>query len=201
MDKIKEMIKQKNFVINSLIIKNIKKFNISINEFLLLLYFININNVLDTTAIGNYTSMSETDILEAFDSLIQKKLIEVVISKKDNKIDETISLEMFYNKLVLDLPEIKKETDIYGCFESEFGRTLSAIEYETINKWLEKNISEEMIKKALKEAVLNGVFNLRYIDKILYDWTKKKISINEDMEDTEVKVFDCNWLDDDNEND
>ena len=42
MDRLKEIMKEKDFVINSLILKNIKKFNISINELLLLLYFINI---------------------------------------------------------------------------------------------------------------------------------------------------------------
>jgi len=30
-----------------------------------------------------------------------------------------------------------------------------------------------LIKEALKEAVLNGVNNLKYIDKILYEWCKK----------------------------
>ena len=44
MDKIKEFIKSKNFSINPLILKNIKKFNISVNDFLLLLFFINITN-------------------------------------------------------------------------------------------------------------------------------------------------------------
>ena len=41
-----------------------------------------------------------------------------------------------------------------------------------INGWLEKGISEDTIKKALKEAVLNGVRNFKYIDKILYTWSK-----------------------------
>ena len=47
------------------------------------------------------------------------------------------------------------------------------MEYEIINAWLEKSYSEEMIIGALKEAVYNGVNNLRYIDKILYEWSKK----------------------------
>ncbi len=198
MDKIKEFIKSKNFSINPLILKNIKKFNISVNDFLLLLFFINIINELDMKLINNYTSLTEEEILTSFDNLIKKGLIEVNIKKTNDKISEEISLDTFYNKLILDIPEVKEESDIYSLFENEFGRTLSPIEYETIGKWLENNISEDTIKGALKEAVLNGVTNLRYIDKIIYEWTKKKIS-NKSNDDEFVKVFDYNWLEDDDE--
>lgn len=198
MDKLKEIIKEKDFVINSLILKNIKKFNISINELLLLLYFININNELNTTLINKYTSLEESEVLEAFDSLVSKGLIEIIIKKVNDKITEEISLDIFYNKVLIDMPEVKKQTDIYSAFEAEFGRTLSPIEYETISKWLQSNVSEDMIKSALKEAVLNGVTNLRYIDKIIYEWTKKKIT-NNNKDNEEVHVFDYNWLEDDNE--
>lgn len=75
MDRLKEIMKEKDFVINSLILKNIKKFNISINELLLLLYFININNELNTSLINKYTSLEESEILEAFDSLVSRGLI------------------------------------------------------------------------------------------------------------------------------
>lgn len=198
MDRLKEMIKEKDFVINSLILKNIKRFNISINELLLLLYFINVNSELNISSISKYTSLEESEILEAFDGLTSRGLIEIIIKKVNDKITEEISLDIFYNKVLIDMPEVKKQTDIYAAFEGEFGRTLSPIEYETISKWLQNNVSEETIKSALKEAVLNGVTNLRYIDKIIYEWTKKKISTNnKDSED--VQVFDYNWLEDDNE--
>ena len=54
----------------------------------------------------------------------------------------------------------------------------------------------------MKEASLNGVSNLRYIDKILFDWTKKGIQKKEDIKkevqiENEVEIFNCNWLDDD----
>lgn len=197
MDRLREIIKEKDFVINPLILKNIKKFNLNINEFLLLLFFINVNSELDTSRINKSISLTEEEILSAFDNLVSKGLIEVKVIKNSDKIKEEISLDNLYNKLLLDLPEEKKETDIYSSFEKEFSRTLSPIEYETINKWLEGGVSEDTIKSALKEAVLNGVYNLRYIDKIIYEWTKKKINISNDTGSTQV--FDYNWLEDDNE--
>ena len=197
MDRLREIIKEKDFVINPLILKNIKKFNLNVNEFLLLLFFINVDSQLDISKINKSISLSEEEILSAFDNLVSKGLIEVKVIKDKDKIDEEISLDNLYNKLLLDLPDEKKETDIYSVFEGEFSRTLSPMEYETINKWLENGVSEDTIKSALKEAVLNGVYNLRYIDKIIYEWTKKKIKISNDEGSTQV--FEYNWLEDDNE--
>ena len=102
------------------------------------------------------------------------------IKKNENgKIKEYLDISYLYEKLtslIIDSDEEKEEAEnskIYNTIETELGRTLSPIEYETIAGWLNANISEELIKEALKEAVLNGVGNLKYIDKILYDWTKK----------------------------
>ena len=92
---------------------------------------------------------------------------------------------------------------IYNIIEAELGRTLSPIEYETIGEWLESNISEELIKEALKEAVLNGVGNLKYIDKILHEWTKKGYKKASDIkkrkkyEEIQEDLFDYDWLDED----
>ena len=72
-------------------------------------------------------------------------------------------------------------------FEKEFGRTLSPMEYEIINAWQENNISDETIILALKEAVYNGVTNLRYIDRILSEWTKKGIKTKEDLEKEKIE--------------
>ena len=92
---------------------------------------------------------------------------------------------------------------IFSKIEEEFGRTLSPIEYETIKRWLDSNMKEELIVEALKEAVLNGVYNIKYIDKILYDWGKKgyinasDVKKKKEVSEEEVKVFSYDWLDDD----
>ena len=83
---------------------------------------------------------------------------------------------------------------------------MSPIEYELINGWKENDFSDELITLALKEAVYNGVTNLRYIDKILYEWKKKGIRTKEQVEQSRVafkskkeekqELFDYDWLDD-----
>ena len=64
-----------------------------------------------------------------------------------------------------------------------------------INDWISKGIEEGMIKDALKEALLNNVRSFKYIDSILYNWTKngtrKRI-----REENNKEIFDYNWLDD-----
>lgn len=56
--------------------------------------------------------------------------------------------------------------------EKEFGRTLSSSEVEFINSW---EYNPEIIKLAIKETVLNQVFNVKYTDKILYEWDKANL--------------------------
>ncbi len=189
MKELKESLKTKDFVIKPIILSSINKLNININEFMLILYFINVKNELDLKDIVKYFNIKEEEILNSFNSLVEKKLIEVIVEKTKTGIEEKISLDIFYDKLLLNEEKEEKDSDIYNRFESEFGRTLSTTEYETITSWLENGYEEKEIIKALKESVLNGVTNLRYIDKILYEWNKKE-------KKGEYKpLFDYDWLD------
>ena len=86
--------------------------------------------------------------------------------------------------------------DIYALFERELGRTLSSFEYEIINKWIENGITEETIKGALKEAILNNVRNFKYIDKIVYEWSKNGVKKKIKEEKSNNELFDYDWLED-----
>jgi DNA replication protein len=180
------------YQINPLILKNIKNLNLSLNEFLLIIYFINEGSTLDLERIKSVYNFTEEEVLNIYSSLIEKHIIELVVEKQNGKVTEKISLEMFYDKLILNnKEESKKCDDIYAKFENEFGRSLSPIEYETINKWIENGVSNEIIESALKEAVLNGVTKLRYIDTIIYEWTKKT---KKPKEEEYQELFDYDWL-------
>ena len=196
MNNVRASFKTKNFIINENVVKTIKNLDITLKEFLLLLYFINIKALLDLNDIKKVIGFNEEEILNTYTSLITKGLIEVKVFKDSGVVSEVISLDMFYDKLVMNTKNEENNTDIYSKFESEFGRSLSPIEYETINRWLENGVSEEIITSALKEAVINGASNLRYIDKIIYEWTKKGIRPKE--EDYSF-IDDFDWLNDSDE--
>lgn len=75
--------------------------------------------------------------------------------------------------------EIKQ---LYQGFEKEFGRPLSPIELEMIGQWLNTDhYSPELIRLALREAVLNQAYSLKYIDRILLAWERKNITTKEQV--------------------
>lgn len=202
--------KSKKYVINSIYIKKAIELKLSLEEFLMLIYFDNNqNSYLNIEELSKDLGLTLEDAYKIFNSLISKKLITIKTTKDiENRMIEIVSLDDFYKLLVEDKIIEKKETkktDVYSVFEQEFGRTITSMEYEIINAWLEKNYSEELIIGALKEAVYNNAKNLRYIDKILYEWSKKGFTTmadvnahltNREKKETRKELFDYNWLDD-----
>ncbi len=207
------LIKDKDYYFKKQLFQIVKDYNLSLNELLLIIYFSNQDvPVLDINEIKNVILLEDKEILESFTSLTSKGLIAVKMSKStDGKVNETIDLSNLYKAIVsninLDIKS-KSKDNIFTIFEKEFGRGLSAMEYEVINEWVKSGMSEELIIEALKEAVFNGVNNLRYIDKILYEWGKKGFKTKADVENNlkrkrnnELKeenkvLFDYNWLED-----
>lgn len=203
------LIKEKDYTFKKLLFKLIKDFDLSLEELLLLVYFINQDKpVFDIKRISLITYLSSNEIMAAFSSLTGKGLVSIKTSKEDGKITEVIDITNTYRAMVSDINiNIKKQatTNIYTIFEKEFGRPLSPVEYEIIKAWITSGISEELIKGALKEAVFNNVRNLRYIDKILSEWEKKGFkSVDEvdsylkkkELNNPKQELFDYNWLED-----
>ena len=203
------LIKEKDYTFKKLLFKLIKDFDLSLEELLLLVYFINQDKpVFDIKRISLITYLSSNEIMAAFSSLTGKGLVSIKTSKEDGKITEVIDITNTYRAMVSDINiNIKKQatTNMYTIFEKEFGRPLSPVEYEIIKAWITSGISEELIKGALKEAVFNNVRNLRYIDKILSEWEKKGFkSVDEvdsylkkkESNNPKQELFDYNWLED-----
>ncbi|MDQ6418184.1 DnaD domain protein [Paenibacillus sp. LHD-117] len=71
----------------------------------------------------------------------------------------------------------KPASDLFSVFEQEFGRLLSPMECETISAWIDQDrYTEEIILFALKEAVFAGKLSLRYIDRILIEWARNRVT-------------------------
>lgn len=186
----------KDFVVNSNIIKCISNIDITLDEFLLILYFINVSCDLNSNSIKEKLGFDDDKINNTFSSLLDKKYIELDVSEVNGEMVEQIRLDPLYDRLALNKKTESNETDIYSLFEKEFGRMLSSFEYEIINKWIEDGVSEETIKNALKEAILNNVRNFKYIDKIIYEWTRKGVKNSLKKEGTLEDMFEYDWLDD-----
>jgi len=206
-DVLSEVIKINNdLIIPGEIVKYYDKLNLDGLSFILLIYLINQKGTIpfDPLKISNNLNIESSVVLELINELNEKNYIYIDMKKNNGVIEEFISTDLFYNKLVSLILENEKQehsTDIYSTFEKELGRTLSPTEINTINNWLENDISEELIIEALKESVLSGVFNLRYIDSILFTWVKKGYKNIIDVKKKQEKktsnideVYDFDWL-------
>lgn len=194
-----------NIIIPEYLLKYRSELNLEMDEFILLVYLINQKDlvIFDVNNLSSKLYIESNRVLELISSLNEKNYISIEMKKTSGVIEEYISTDLFYNKIesmVISTKDEESSNDIYSLFESEFGRTLSPTETEIISNWIESDIPEELIKEALKEAVLSGVHNMRYIDKILFEWTKKgykevsDIKRKPEKEEKIEEIYDYDWL-------
>ncbi|HHW69669.1 MAG TPA: DnaD domain protein [Tenericutes bacterium] len=203
-----------NYLIPGVLLKKYKELNITEREFILLVYLINQKDLLfNPKKISSEIGIDMVEIMNILNSLDNKDIIKIVTKQINNKHGEYIELDNMYNKLgfliINDESTGQNKTNIFDIFEKEFGRTISPMEYEIINAWISSGFNEELILLGLKEAIYNGVTNLRYIDKILHEWHKKGIKTESDIlkerknfnakKEMPKEIFDYDWLNESNE--
>ena len=213
--KIINLMMEKPITIPRMIFNNYKRLNITEEELIVLIFIIDFGGriVYNPDIFVNELKMEKFKVMELLNSLYEKKIITISVEKNsNNKSEEFISLDLLYSKMLNLFKDSTPtdsnidNTDIFSVFEKELGKTISPMEYEIIKGWINDKFSYEIIIEALKEAVLNNVTSLRYIDKILYDWKKKGIKNKEDIirdknnyrtnKNKTKEVFDYNWLED-----
>lgn len=128
------------------------------------------------------TAQTSTALLR---KLVQKRALtlEQYEDQETHVYSETYSLAPLWEKLFEVYMREKEgregrqsEDDLYTIFEKEFGRPLSPIECESLSMWIDQDEhSAVLIKAALREAVISGKLNFRYIDRILFEWKKNGV--------------------------
>lgn len=216
-EKVLNIIKDKNIIIPLYMLKFRKKMNLEMESFVFLMYLYSFSQKLlfDAKQISEDLDIEITELMQMINSLVERSLLELEVVKNEKGIiEEYIVLDLFFEKINLSLIEEstkeEKATDIFEDIEREFGRTISPIEIEIIRGWLEAKFSEEMIRLALREASFNGVNNLKYIDRILFEWDKLNLNSKEAIENhltnrqnkkrtsqDKEEVFDYDWLNSD----
>ena len=204
-------LKEKDFIIKNFLIKVALELKLSLNETILLVYFMNQEE--PTLNIENITSnvyLNEEEIMQAYSRLIGINLVTVKVIKKENGMrKEIISLDNIIRYVTTDITKkhatVEKE-NLFDVFEREFGRTLSTMEIEIINEWMDSGFSKELILEALKESIYDGYRSLKSISTKLEYWKEKGYKnrhdinkgLKEEAENTLFpELFDTNWLDDD----
>ncbi len=168
----------------------------------------------DAEILADYMSAGNEEIEDIIKSLYEKKIL-VETLYYDEKRDDVIAgydFEPLFEKLsdywaCSRAKEIEKAgtkldnlthltgnkeslAECYGIFEMEFGRPLSPIEIEKVAQWVSQ-YNPELVREALRRAVLMGKRNFRYIDSILLDWSRNNIgsiaSVEEYDRDHQIK--------------
>lgn len=220
-EQVSKLLHSKSLVVHDYMVAIALEKKLNLEEFLVLVYFDNnFHNTFDIDVLEQVLGMESNVIMEAFNSLMVKGLVNLESSKDmDNRINEIVSLNGVYEAIIEKLDKDSKENtkdDIFKVFERELGRPISSMELELINGWLISGTSEELILGALKEAVYNGIYHFRYIDKIIYEWEKKGFktmddvnkylanrrdekSKNKKISEKEQAISDYDWLSDSND--
>jgi DNA replication protein len=179
-----------NVSIPVLLINNYSKLGLKEEEFMMILHVKNFkqsgNHFPTPTELSEHMSISTSACTTILRGLIQRGFLTIEESEENTILFENYSLRPLWDKLYTYFIQEnnKKELDqskqadesLYTIFENEFGRPLSPFECETLAIWIDQeDYDPVIIKAALREAVMSGKLNFRYIDRILFEWKKNGI--------------------------
>ena len=181
--------KSGNLVLPSELLLNYNRLFSSSDDFLVWQFFY----LQNTTALGELSpsqiaekiGKNVTEVNQAISRLTEKGLLQYRTIELNGEIevifDATLALERLDQLLEKQAPnqtqlapnDLKSLVD---TFQQELGRLLSPFEIEDLEKSLkEDGTSADLIKEALREAVLNGKPNWKYIQAILRNWRHEGI--------------------------
>ena len=147
----------------------------------------------NTTALGELSpsqiaekiSKNVTEVNQAISRLTEKGLLQYRTIELNGEIevifDATLALERLDQLFEKQAPNQVESApndlkSLVDTFQQELGRLLSPFEIEDLEKSLkEDGTSADLIKEALREAVLNGKPNWKYIQAILRNWRHEGI--------------------------
>lgn len=147
----------------------------------------------NTTALGELSpsqiaekiGKNVTEVNQAISRLTEKGLLQYRTIELNGEIevifDATLALERLDQLFEKQAPNQVQSApndlkSLVDTFQQELGRLLSPFEIEDLEKSLkEDRTSADLIKEALREAVLNGKPNWKYIQAILRNWRHEGI--------------------------
>jgi DNA replication protein len=184
-------LKEGQITIPTVLLSQYKDMKLSEHELVLLLHVLSYiekgNDFPTPVELSSAMTITTEECSALLRKLIQKGFIEIIADSTNDGIRfEKYSLDPLWDKLISSfllqekqnevVDQRQEEKDIYTSFEQEFGRPLSPFECETLAMWMDDDQHDSVIiKSALREAVISGKLNFRYIDRILFEWKKNGV--------------------------
>ena len=197
-ERLRIWIEQGNVTIPQLFFQHYKGLGIQDLDAMLIMHmtaYTTIGNHFPTpTDLASRMHMTDNEVSMILQRLMQHGFLQISQNEDHNGVlHERFSLQPLWNRLldqiavtankVEEESQKNAEGEIFSLFEQEFGRFLSPMECESITMWLDDDgHSVDIIRAALKEAVLAQKISLRYIDRILFEWKKKNVRTLSDVE-------------------
>ncbi len=121
----------------------------------------------------NYCERHKEGINEMIDRYISNHLDPI----NENSEENNTSINNNKNK--------KEKKSLFEIIEENYGRTLNGIEAEEIDGWNDTDLTRYVIK----ESILKGIRNIKYISRILEDYKLNDITTIEQAKQREKKFY------------
>lgn len=182
--------KSGNLVLPSALLLHFKKLFPSSDDFLVWQFFYLQNTTgleeMSPSQIAERIGKEISDVNQSISNLTERGLLQYRTIELNGEIellfDASLALERLDNLLGTPTSSSDQLTpqnqlkDLVETFQQELGRLLTPFEIEDLTKTLkEDGTSADLIKEALREAVLNGKANWKYIQAILRNWRHEGI--------------------------
>lgn len=182
--------KSGNLVLPSTLLLHFKELFPSSDDFLVWQFFYLQNTTgleeMSPSQIAERIGKEISDVNQSISNLTERVLLQYRTIELNGEIellfDASLALERLDDLLGVahsssdQLTPQNQLKDLVETFQKELGRLLTPFEIEDLTKTLkEDGTSTDLIKEALREAVLNGKANWKYIQAILRNWRHEGI--------------------------
>ena len=185
-----DVFKSGNLVLPSALLLHFKELFPSSDDFLVWQFFYLQNTTgldeMSPSQIAERIGKEISDVNQSISNLTERGLLQYRTIELNGEIellfDASLALERLDNLLGAahsssdQLTPQNQLKNLVETFQQELGRLLTPFEIEDLTKTLkEDGTSADLIKEALREAVLNGKANWKYIQAILRNWRHEGI--------------------------
>ncbi|MCH4008245.1 DnaD domain-containing protein [Companilactobacillus sp.] len=189
--------------ISNLIIENYRKLGMTNQE---LIIFLNLqmyaqqgNQFPMVQNISKNTGFEEPAIYNSIQNMIKLGIVELQTVVENHQQRDIYSLTPIFERIDALLKQendsnaekklMSDTEELFKKIEVEFGRPISPIEQEQVHQWIDDDhYSIKLIELALREAVLNQAYSLKYMDRILISWEKSNIKTAEQLQERRKKL-------------
>lgn len=198
---IKKLYEEFDLSIERILLKEYRRLKLNMAEMSVLIALFSIykkRKTFTTASISRRVDLSNDDIGNAIESLIDKGFLNVKLENKDGKEREIFDLDQAMEKMEdlfkmdeLDKLKEQKENEVVETikmFEQGLGRGLLPYELENIRRWFEeKQFTGEQIIKCIKEA--GDRVSIKLVERMLNQNALKPLEIDADLEEALDQIY------------